>query len=185
MNHGKSLAHRTTWLGQPVPVCHPPRCEKRLRTLSPERPLPQFQPRKQPFSVLIRCSLQVLEVVLSGRRSFLWGRTVVFWGGNTLRPGERWYFAGENVVLGGVNLSVWGRKQIFCGEKWSFVGESMGFGVEKWYFVGRKILFWGEDVQRRGEKWSPGKAVFVFWGGKWYVAGETIMWFGRRTVFCG
>ena len=37
---------------------------------------------------------------------------MVFWGGNTLRPGERWYFAGENVVLGGVNLSVWGRKQI-------------------------------------------------------------------------
>ena len=122
---------------------------------------------------------------------------MVFWGGNTLRPGERWYFAGENVVLGGVNCPCGGRKQIFCGEKWSFVGESMGFGVEKWYFVGRKIRFWGEDVQRRGEKWSPGKAVFVFGeesgtlreklscglGGEQYSVAENAMFLGDKRVY--
>ena len=58
-------------LGQPVPVCQHPLCEKLPPNISPKPPLSQFktippcpitiQPHKQPFPLLFIRSLQVLE----------------------------------------------------------------------------------------------------------------------------
>jgi len=58
-------------LGQPVPVCHHPLCEKPPPNIQPKPPLSQFKtippcpitiyPQKQPFPLLFIRSLQVLE----------------------------------------------------------------------------------------------------------------------------